>query len=463
MPKKGIMKWPFLIVLLALLIYGIRYAWVSFPIISGYGSKNLCSCVFVASRDEKNVKQQELNGFPFSLGTYKVNYKDSSVTATVFGFAYHKAIFRQGLGCTLINDFSEREIRQQHFNVVGVSAINRDSMPWPSGDLITHDSLSVGINRQQLQRVLQEAFKETDSKKVVGTRAVVVLYDGKLVAEKYAPGYDLHSKMLGWSMAKSVTSALIGILVKDGKLRVEMPAPVPEWQQQSDPRHAITLEHLLQQTSGLQFEEDYTKASDATNMFFKHGDMAAFAAARPLEYAPGSVFNYSSGNTNIMSRIIRQTVGEAAYHSFPAQGLFYKIGMYSAIMEPDASGTFVGSSFMYATARDWARFGLLCYHNGIWNGEQILPVGWVKKTSSPSSADSQKHYGYQFWLNGFDKKNMSKRLYPDVPPDMYFADGFGGQEVYIIPSKKLVVVRLGLHGFNENSLLKNIIACMPVN
>ncbi|MEP6597534.1 MAG: serine hydrolase [Ginsengibacter sp.] len=462
MSVKGIMMWSLLIILLGLLIYGIRYAWISFPIISGYGSKNLCSCIFVTGRDEKSVKQQELHGFPFSIGTYKVNYEDLSVTGTVFGFASRKAIFRQGLGCTLVNNFSEKEIRQRHFNVVRVPTINRDSVAWPSGDLIAHDSLNIGIKKRQLQQVIQKTFEENDPKRISGTRAVVVLYDGKLVAEKYAPGYDLHSKMLGWSMAKSVTAALIGILVKEGKLKVEMPAPVPEWQQ-NDPRHAITLEQLLQQTSGLQFEENYTKASEATNMLFKHGDMAAFVSHRPLQYAPGTVFNYSSGNSNILSRIIRQTVGEAAYHSFPSQALFYKIGMYSAIMEPDASGTFVGSSFVYATARDWARFGLLYYNNGIWNGEQILPEGWVKKTSSPSAADSQKHYGYQFWLNGFDKKNLSKRLYADVPSDMYFADGYGGQEVYIIPSKKLVVVRLGLHGFDENSLLKNIIACMPVN
>jgi CubicO group peptidase (beta-lactamase class C family) len=264
-------------------------------------------------------------------------------------------------------------------------------------------------------------------------------------------------------MAKSVTAALIGILVKEGKLKVKIPAPVPEWQKPNDSRHAITLEQLLQQTSGLQFEENYTKASEATNMLFKRGDMAAFAAQRPLQYKPGTVFNYSSGNSNILSRVIRQTLGESAYHSFPYEGLFYKIGMYSAILEPDASGTFVGSSFMYATARDWARFGMLYYNNGVWNGKQILPDGWVKKTSFPSAADSQKHYGYQFWLNGFDKKNLSKRIYADVPPDMYFADGFGGQEVYIIPSKKLVVVRLGLHSFDENGLLKSIIECVPAN
>jgi CubicO group peptidase (beta-lactamase class C family) len=363
----------------------------------------------------------------------------------------------------LINDLSEKEIRQQHFTLPSAPIINTNTFPWPLGDLISHDSVPLGINIYQLKKAIDKAFEENDSGTTIGTRAIVVLYDGKLIAEKYAPGYNINSKMLGWSMTKSVTTALIGILVKEGRLKIDMPAPAPEWQLQNDRRHTITLENLLQQTSGLQFEENYAKASEATNMLFKKGDMAAFTAKRPLKYKPGSVFSYSSGNTNILSPIIRQTVGEAQYHSFPAMKLFYKIGMYSAVIEPDASGTFTGSSYMYATVRDWARFGLLYYNDGVWNGQRILPEGWVKKTSTPFKADSLKHYGYQFWLNGFDKRNKSGRIYPDVPPDMYFADGFGGQNIYIIPSKKLVVVRLGLHGLNENTFLKNIIACVPNN
>jgi CubicO group peptidase (beta-lactamase class C family) len=459
--KKNL-KRGLLLIVVAGLVYAIYYASASFPIISSYGAKNLCSCVFVAGRDEKNVKEEELGDFPLSIGTYKINYKDSSVTGTVFGFASQKAIFRKGLGCTLINDLSEKEIRAQHFVLPSAPLVNTDSIPWPAGDLIKDDSFPVGINRQRLQQVMQNVFEENDPKKISHTRAVVVLYDGKLVAEKYAPGYNAYSKMLGWSMTKSITGTLIGILVKDKKLKVEMPAPVPEWKQQNDNRHSITLEQLLQQTSGLKFEEDYSKASEATNMLFKRGDMAAFTASRPLQHKPGTVFSYSSGNSNILSRIVRQTVGEAAYHSFPANALFNKIGMYSVLMEPDASGTFIGSSFMYATARDWARFGLLYYNDGVWNGERILPEGWVKRATLPVSADPQKQYGYQFWLNGFDD-DLSKRLYPDVPPDMYHADGYGGQEVYIIPSKKLVIVRLGLHSFDENTFLKNIISCLQAN
>lgn len=194
-----------------------------------------------------------------------------------------------------------------------------------------------------------------------------------------------------------------------------------------------------------------------TKMLFSKGDMAAYAASLPLKYAPGTVFNYSSGNSNILSDIIRQVVGEKSYSQFPYQELFYRINAYSFLLEPDASGTYVGSSYSYATARDFARFGLLYFNDGKWNGEQLLPTNWVKESTQPSDGDKRKHYGYQFWLNGYDQKDMTRRWYPDVPADMFFADGYGGQDIYIIPSKKLVVVRLGLHAINDNRFLKEVI------
>ena len=193
-------------------------------------------------------------------------------------------------------------------------------------------------------------------------------------------------------------------------------------------------------------------------MLFRKGYAAAYAARLPLKYTPGSMFNYSSGTSIIISRIIRQAVDVKNYHAFPYEKLFYPIGMYSIVLEPDASGTYVGSSFCYATARDYARFGLLYYNRGTWNNKQILPKDWIKATVQPAATDALQHYGYQFWLNGFDKNNPSQRWYPDVPADMYFADGFGGQDIYIIPSKKLVVVRLGLHVTEENRLLREIIS-----
>jgi CubicO group peptidase (beta-lactamase class C family) len=192
-------------------------------------------------------------------------------------------------------------------------------------------------------------------------------------------------------------------------------------------------------------------------MLFRRGDMGAFTASLPLKVQPGSTFYYSSGNANILSRIIRTTVGDATYAAFPYQALFHKINMYSLVLEPDASGTYVGSSYSYASARDFARFGLLYYNNGIWNGQQLLPDNWVKETTRSSAADKQRHYGYAFWLNGFDAKDSTKHLFPDVPADMFFADGYNGQNVYIIPSKKLVVVRLGLRTIDENQFLKEVL------
>jgi len=449
-----IVKRSILVIILVALAYGIRYAWVSFPIISGYGAKNLCSCMFVAGRTEKSVKDEELADSPLNLGSFTVDEKDSSVTGTVAGMAKRKAIYRKGLGCTLVNDITEAELRAQHFATPTAPSINPDSISWPMGNLVK-DSIPAHIHRDLLRNAMQGVFEETDPKKKIGTHAVVMLYDGKLVAEQYAPGYDLHSKLLGWSMSKSITGTLIAILVKEGKLKVEAPAPVPEWAQPTDPRHAITLQNLLQQTSGLDYVENYSKASTATNMLFKKGDMAAYVASLPLKDKPGSLFSYSSGNSNIISRIIRQTVGEEDYYRFPATALFYKIGMYNTILEPDASGTFIGSSYSYATARDWARFGLLYYNDGVWNGERILPEGWVTKTRTPVvTANGPQKYGYQFWL---DTLNDKQKLQPGLPAEVFYADGFNDQEVYIIPSKKLVVVRLGLHHCDLEHLLGGII------
>ena len=445
-----------LLLLAAALIYGIYYCYTSFPIISGYGAKNLCSCVFVGGRTLSSVQNEELADFPLSLGKFTVDFKDSSVTGTVFGFAKQKAIYRKGLGCTLVNEISEEELRKQNFMRPEPPIIKTDTIAWPYGERVS-DSMPQNISKEKLTKAMDDAFADDvpDYKKV--TRAVVVLYDGNLIAEKYAPGFNKNSKMLGWSMTKSITSTLIAMLVKEGKLDINKPAPVAEWRSSTDERHAITIKNLLQQSSGLDFVEDYSKSSDATKMLFQRKDMAAYTASRPLKDKPGSVFYYSSGNSNILSRIIRQTLGDKEYYNFIYDSLFYKIGMYSALQEPDGSGTIVGSSYTWATARDWARFGLLFYNNGIWNNESLLPDDWVKEATTPATSSIQKEYGYQWWLNGVQANNPSQRLFPDVPADMFRASGYGGQGVYIIPSKKLVIVRLGLHDIDDNVLLKEFI------
>ena len=454
MPIKKILK---RVVVAIVLIFIVAFTWLAFmvfPAVSGYGSKNLCSAVYLQHRDLVDVINEDLADFPLSLGTFTVNEKDSSVTGSVWGLAKRKTIFRKGVGCTVINDLTEEEIRKQQFLLPTKPVINADSIPWPYGDKLS-DTMAGVIDREKLEKVVNNVMNETADGKSTYTRAVLVIYNGNIVAEKYAQRFDKNTVMLGWSMAKSLTAAMIGILVKENKLSVDAPAPIASWV--NTKKQKITIKNLLQQTTGLDFTEIYSRPSSVTTMLFSKGDMAAYTEALPLKHEPGTVFNYSGGNSNILSRIIRQIVGEKNYAAFPYSELFYKINAYSFLLEPDASGTYIGSSYSYATARDFARFGLLYYNNGLWNGEQVLPEKWVKESTQPSTADKQKHYGYQFWLNGYDKKDPTKRWYPDVPEDMYFADGYGGQNIYIIPSEKLVVIRLGLHGINANNFLKEVI------
>lgn len=437
-----------LFLLLAALCYGIYYCWFSFPIISGYSAKNACSCTFIQGRTKEGISKEELGSFPLSIGSIEINYKDSSVTGTVLGMAKRKAIYRSGLGCTLVNDIPEATLRSQSFSVP-VSKSAPDSVWATWGD-------SLPLNKTKLNQAIATAFEEKYNGDAVDTRALLIVYKNKIVEEKYAPGYDVNSMFLGWSIGKSITAALIGILVKQGKLDVNQAAPVNTWQQANDGRKQIRIEDLLQQTSGLKFRENYNSYSNATNMLFNKGDMAAYVESLPLKTKPGTEFYYSSGNSNVLSRIVRSTVGEKEYHAFPYNELFYKLGMHHTVIEPDASGTFVGSSYIWSSARDYAKFGLLYLNDGVWNNERILPEGWVQKTMTPPAANQLKNYGYQFWLNGVDPNDHSKKEFPSMPADFFYADGYKGQRIYIIPSMQLVVVRFGLNKFDEQAFLKSL-------
>jgi CubicO group peptidase (beta-lactamase class C family) len=219
----------------------------------------------------------------------------------------------------------------------------------------------------------------------------------------------------------------------------------------------------MQASSGLAWQEIYAGASTATNMLFRKKDAGAFAAASKVETAPNTKWYYSSGTTNIISRITKQTIGEADYHVFPYREIFNKIGAYSMVIEPDPSGTFIGSSFSYATARDWARFGLLYLNDGVWNNERILPEKWVKYSTTPADAAPQGEYGAQIWLNAGNKKNPNDKRFPDVPNDMYLMDGFEGQNVVMVPSKDVVIVRLGLsqkREFDTNAFVRDILKAL---
>ena len=247
--------------------------------------------------------------------------------------------------------------------------------------------------------------------------------------------------------SKSVTSALVGVLVKAGKLELHGPAPVVEWQKPGDPRQAITLDMLLRMSSGLAFNEGYGDPfADVLHMLYRSEDFGGYAAQCDLAHTPDSHWSYSSGTSNLVSRIVREAVGgtQADYFNFPRTVLFGPLGMGSAVMEPDASGTFVGSSYTYATARDWARFGLLYLKDGVWQGERILPEGWVKYSATPTPTAPKGNYGAHWWLNAGTSAEPESRPMPTLPADLYFASGHEGQFVIVVPSRDVVIVRMGL-------------------
>ena len=286
--------------------------------------------------------------------------------------------------------------------------------------------------------------------------AFIVLHKGIPVAESYKPQFNQKTRLLSWSMAKSFINAMVGILVKQGRLDIFKPAGVDEWKQ--DERSKITLNDLMQMQSGLKWNEDYGNRSDVTLMLHCENDMGHFALERPGAYPAGTHWYYSSGSTNIICKLIRkQFISDSAYYVFANYQLFNKIGMPDAILEVDPSGTRVGSSYLYATARDYARFGLLYLNDGVFNGERILPEGWIKYTTTAASA-SNGIYGSFFWLN------RSKRL-PSAPEDMFGCDGHDGQHIYILPSQELVVVILGYSptskgGMDIDRLLKDILGTL---
>ena len=445
--------------------YDPKTLYRSAPIGTGYAAKMLCSGVFVSGRQPDSLWQEDLELMRNNLIRGRVNPEKKSTEASIFSFLFKQtAIYREGCGCTLEIGVSEDELKKQCDVSLPTPPQDAKNAPWPMGDDTSQAAPVAGIDQKQLERTLDWAFSEHKPGHPIRTRAVIVLYDGQIVAERYANGFSKDTRLLGWSMTKSVTSALIGILVRQGKLDIREPAPISEWKTTNDPRGKITTDQLLRMSSGLVFQEDYEENpdTDAGFMYFTKKDMTAFAAAKPLEADPDKKFSYSSGTTMILSRIIRETVGGAYqdYLAFPRKELFNKLGMRSAVIEPDPSGTMVGAGFMYATAQDWARFGILYYNDGVWNGERILPEGWVQYTRTPTPPDPG--YGAQFWLNTKAKDQWM----PDCPEDIYSAWGHEGQFVTIVPSRKTIIIRLGQtpdadNNWDHNYFVSNILKAMP--
>lgn len=436
-----------LAVFVVLLLGAGFYLHLLMPVITGYTAKNLASAVFVAGRSQEAMENEDLN---FSFIAFTRNTVDFEKREVVSRFLWgeSKAIYIEGFGCTLVEDFSEEEIRNRPYQLVDAFPAGADTIPWPMGSWI-EDSIPAEIDPEKLNRVIDQAMSDTIPHK--GTFALMVVYKGQPVAEVYRDDFSENTKFLSWSMAKSVTNALVGLRVKDGQMAIDDPLAIPEWQQ--DERQNITLNNLMQMNSGLEWNENYGNLSDVTVMLHKAGDMGQYTQQKAYEHPAGSVWVYSSGSTNLVCREIRKTFpSDQAYYAYPRQALFNRIGMTSAIFEMDASGTFVGSSYLYATMSDYARFALLYLNEGNWLGEQILPEGWVEYTTETAKG-SDGRYGSFFWLNQSGE-------YPDAPNDMYLCKGHDGQFICMIPSKELIVIRTGYSKkgeFDLNGLLKGVL------
>jgi CubicO group peptidase (beta-lactamase class C family) len=329
---------------------------------------------------------------------------------------------------------------------------------WPEPDWIEAPAAPA------LAQHVAGAFAGDAAPPLSGVRALLVVQGGRIIVERYRSGFDAKHKFISWSMGKSFAHALAGIMVREGRLALDEPLPVPEWRRQAnDPRAAITLDQALRMSTGLAFNEDYESLadSDAIRMLFGSaaGDMGAYAASRPLLHAPGTHWNYSSGTTNIISRVLRDLAGgsEEAYRRFIDSELLRPIGIDDAVLEFDAAGTLIASSLLFMSARDYARFGLLYLRDGQWNGRQLLPQGWVAhaRAATPGSGG---RYGAHWWLSAYAGADRARVALHEFPPDTFMAQGFQEQSIIIVPSHDLLIVCLSLISDEDVSQLKDYLA-----
>lgn len=401
---------------------------------AGYKAKIACSEIFLAERDAAEIIENEFAGMDPAMQQIGLRIDADAKTtraAGPLGLGQARAAYRDGYGCTLINGGRIAALPE----LPPMS----DAVPWEEAPPVSGQAIE-RIDYGALDYALTDAFENNG----IGNRSVVVVVDGKIVDERYAEGFSKDTPFLSWSMGKSVTGTLIGAAVHRGHFSINDRAPVALWQ--DDPvRSQITWHHLMQMQSGLEFEEAYDKArSEVNKMLFETADAGGAALRMPAAHAPGEAWYYSSGTTNILAKLLRETLGRADINdqAFARETIFSPIGANSFTLETDASGSFIGSSFVYATARDWARLGQLYLQDGVWEGERLLPEGWSDYVAAPA-AHSDNQYGAQFWLNR-DGDGDRTRYMKGIPEEMYSMSGHEGQYVFIIPSKNTVIVRTGM-------------------
>jgi hypothetical protein len=407
------------------------------PIGTAYAAKTLCSGVFLSGRPARVVIDEDIladNHPLLRLVTPSLDAQRRRASATFLGAAQRVAQFRQGFGCTLALG-------------VDADALVETSATMPSqllpSDPLPASELPAGADPAWVAAVIDRAFEAPAAR----TRAIAVLHAGYLVQERYAPGVSAHTPLPGWSMTKTVAATLAGVLIQRGQVRLETSHLLELWDQPGDARATITFDHLLRMTDGLAFDErPKDPFSDVVRMLFATGDSSGFAAAKPLRAAPGTRWRYASGSSNVLMRALRRASGYGTlrFARLPREALFAPLGMRSATIEIDAAGTPVGSSFMYASAHDWLRFGQFLLQDGVWQGERLLPAGWVQYMRSVTPQSPRQDFGAHLWVHVPPPYNGERSAARKLPEDAFHLAGHEGQLLSIVPSRELVVLRLGL-------------------
>lgn len=392
----------------------------------GIGAKLLCSAVYVSGFGKAQAFT-DLEQYSPLLRYLDVQYDDNArtVQASLLGMGKTTALYLPGLGCA--NEYPDEHAR----NTLQPQPMAHLDSRWPHGNRV--DSI-----QPQTQALIDNLVAE-DNREGLNTRALLVVHRGQIVAESYAQGAGPNTPLIGWSMSKSLTSVMLGNLLLRGKLDITQRPVFTQWSQ--DARRDISLQNMLQMSDGLSFSERYSPGDDVSTMLFTQASITDYALARPLEHPPGVHFNYSSGTANLLARVYYDHTGgslQTAYDDF-MENIALPLSFQDAVFETDAEGVFVGSSYFYASARDWARLGQLMLNGGEINGRRVVSEDWVAQSTAPNSSENNRAYGYQWWLNG----GGDDLRWPDLPADVFAAQGNRQQVLMVLPAQELVMVRLG--------------------
>jgi CubicO group peptidase (beta-lactamase class C family) len=412
-----------LVLVVAAAVGGYFYARPLLETGTGYAAHNACAVTLVAGRDDPDTDLPPNPLVPFLTG-YVNEAGKSSTSRILFTLSTQHAWYTKGFGCT---------VGAERPTLAAATKVSADPNPLAAAPAPTPDPA--------VDAAIATAFGDDESTEVstkLGTRGIVVLRDGALVGERYAPGFGPETPQLGWSMGKSVTTLLVGRLVLENRISVSDRELRPEW---TDERRTITVDQLMRMTSGLTWDETYALGTPITRMLYAEGDMAAYAASQPLAHQPGTYQQYSSGSTNILCSVLTG-LADVPDADLPRQQLFAPLGLASATWEVDGVGTPVCSSYLWATPREWAAIGQFALQDGIWGESRLLPEGWMRQstTATPVGRSEEKGYAAGWWVN---RQADGSLVRPELPEDAYWAQGHDGQRLYVVPSAGLVVARLG--------------------